>query len=106
MIGRLGRDIRFRGRGFGRFLIEFVFATAIEVHEKYCGVRMVTLDAYPDRVEYYESLGFVQNQHQKYRRRTKSVSMRYDIYEKAFPECSDDIDKEITASTEMEGKHS
>lgn len=83
-IGRLGTDKRFQGLGLGAFLVKYVFGQAIEVSENYCGVRMVTLDAYPNRVSYYESLGFVRNQHSRYSKRTKNVSMRYDIYEQAF----------------------
>ena len=78
-IARLGRDIKFSDFGFGRYMIEVVIGTALEINESDCGVRMLTLDAYPGRVGYYEYLGFEINQHKEYKKR-ENISMRYDIF--------------------------
>ena len=84
-IARLGRDVDFRGYEFGKRMIKYVILKALEIDEDLCGVRMITLDAYPHRVEYYKNLGFKVNMHQLYRSKNKNtVSMRYDIYNEAF----------------------
>ncbi len=78
-IARLGRDVKFKNLGLGKFLIEFVKQLAFELNENTVGIRFITLDAYPERVEYYRSeVGFLVNE-----RGTKSrvISMRADIYE-------------------------
>jgi len=41
-------------------------------------VRFVTVDAYPNRVTWYEKYGFKQNAY--YARKDRHVSMRYDIF--------------------------
>jgi len=84
-IARLGRDISFNGLGLGKCMIKHVIHQALEIDENLCGVRMITLDAYPHRVDYYKSLGFKENLHRMYQGKNKStVSMRYDIYSEIF----------------------
>lgn len=80
-IARLGRDKRFRNYQLGRFLIDYVVWVALKIDKEMCGVRLITLDAYPERVKYYQDYGFVINQHDNYKRRkSPNISMRYDIY--------------------------
>jgi hypothetical protein len=50
----------------------------IKIAEEHVGVRFLTLDAYPNRVPFYESLGFIPNSQQDTRKGT--ISMRLDIY--------------------------
>ncbi len=84
-IARLGRDILFKDYKIGGFLINHVIHKALEIDNELCGVRMITLDAYPHRVEYYESLSFRINEHRSYKgKKRTTVSMRYDIYSDAF----------------------
>lgn len=84
-IARVGRDVTFKGLQVGSFLIKHVIHRALEIDNDLCGVRMITLDAYPHRVEYYESLEFKRNQHRMYNGKGRiTVSMRYDIYSEAF----------------------
>lgn len=84
-IARIGRDIKFKGLQIGTFLIKHVIHRALEINSELCGVRMITLDAYPHRVEYYESLGFKGNQHRMYTGKGRTtLSMRYDIYSEVF----------------------
>ncbi|MDI6711115.1 MAG: GNAT family N-acetyltransferase [Bacillota bacterium] len=80
-IARLGRDIRFRGRYFGAWLVEYVKGLAFRLSKTQLGVRFITLDAYPDRVKYYESLGFMQNEEESRRRSCSTVSMRADVFD-------------------------
>lgn len=84
-IARLGRDVSFRDLEIGKFLISHVIHKALEIDSELCGVRMITLDAYPHRVEYYEFLGFKRNEHRMYNGKHRStISMRYDIYSEVF----------------------
>jgi len=63
-------------------MIKYVIYKALEINDNYCGVRMITLDAYPNREKYYLALNFKKNQYTIYtgKDRTK-ISMRYDIYD-------------------------
>lgn len=80
-VARLGRDIKFRDYMFGKFLVEYAKQLAYDLNEDTVGVRFLTLDAYPDKVDYYkEKLGFIENEAVK----TKSgqpISMRADIFD-------------------------
>lgn len=84
-IARIARDIRFRDLEIGKFLINHAIHKALEIDNESCGVRMITLDAYPHRVEYYESQKFKRNEHRMYHGKNRpTVSMRYDIYSEVF----------------------
>lgn len=81
-IARLGRDVNFKKFGIGKYLIQHVIHRALEINDNYCGVRMITLDAYPTRYEYYCSLGFKPNLHRMYNGKNRdTISMRLDIFE-------------------------
>ncbi|MBH0159897.1 GNAT family N-acetyltransferase [Fictibacillus sp. 26RED30] len=77
-IARLGRDKEFKEYGFGQYLIQHTILKALEIAEASCGVRFITLDAYPERIKLYEDIGFVRNE--SYKKRTMRISMRFDIY--------------------------
>ncbi len=77
-IARLGRDIKFSGLGLGRFMISYVASLARELSNS-LGIRYITIDAYPDKADYYRSIGFVPNE--AYRSHTRTVSMRVGIYD-------------------------
>ncbi len=84
-IARIGRDIRFRNQEFGKLMVKHVIYKALEIDHNYCGVRLITLDAYPHRVRYYETIGFKINEHKTYQgKKRETVSMRYDIYSEVF----------------------
>lgn len=42
-------------------------------------IRFITVDAYPNKVAWYESFGFVKNLHKKYDDKS-NVSMRYHLH--------------------------
>ena len=42
-------------------------------------VRFVTVDSYPEKVEMYQSYGFIVNKHDKYQKKDDHVSMRFDL---------------------------
>lgn len=79
-IARLGRNTKYKNYGFGRLLIDYIKTVALELNKTILGVRFITLDAYPSKVGYYESIGFVRNQAIK-NSPIGNVSMRADIYD-------------------------
>ena len=88
-LAQLGVDRLFQGRGYGAMAVASVIALAIELSQR-AGCRYVTLDAKPDLVEWYQSLGFEINQlKQKQRIEAAAgrnpdeipVSMRFDLRE-------------------------
>lgn len=83
-IARLGREKRFRELKLGRYLMEYVQYKILQLSDEHLGIRFITLDAYPNRVTYYESLGFIQNIQQDNRKGT--VSMRFDIFSETVVE--------------------
>jgi GNAT superfamily N-acetyltransferase len=90
-IAQLAVDRRFAGRGLGRFVVGYVAEYARTIRTL-VGCRLVTLDAEPDLIGWYESLGFRANrEEQAYRARFAAesgrdpallpVSMRFDLRE-------------------------
>jgi len=79
-IARIGRSVKYKEYGFGRFLIDYVKDIAFELGTSRLGVRFLTLDAYPNRFEYYQSLGFIRNEALK-TSPNGNISMRADIFE-------------------------
>ena len=65
-------------KGLGRLVIEIVKGMAISLkNEKGVACKYMTVDAYPDRLGFYEKCGFIKNQEQP---RDKTISMRQHIY--------------------------
>lgn len=83
-IARIGVSVAVqRGRGVGTALVRFAFATALEVNQM-VGARLLTLDAYPESIAFYERLGFVRNRAKEYRERNHP-SMRLDVFSATPP---------------------
>ena len=82
-VARLGRSVKFKEFGFGSYMLDYVRYRAIQLSETDLGVRLITLDAYPHRVEYYISKGYVVNQ--KQHKKASTVSMRLDIFNPQKP---------------------
>lgn len=79
-IARLGRDVQYKGKGLGAWFIGYIKSIAFELSKTKLGVRFLTLDAYPARVDYYRCLGFVRNE-AMIRKDQSTVSMRADIFD-------------------------
>ncbi|WP_316571333.1 GNAT family N-acetyltransferase [Neobacillus sp. YIM B06451] len=78
-IARIGREIRFKENRLGKLMIDYIILKILKDYHKSIGVRMITLDAYPNRVSFYEDLGFKVNKNQG--RNNPNVSMRLDIFD-------------------------
>ncbi len=90
-IAQLAVDRRFAGHGLGRFLVGYVVEYA-RTFRGAVGCRMITLDAEPELVGWYEGMGFRRNhEEQAYRARSAAesgrdagalpLSMRFDLRE-------------------------
>jgi len=54
LLGHMARDVRFKGQGVGRIMIDWVLLTADRLADE-VGCRFVILDAEKDKVELYRS---------------------------------------------------
>ncbi len=65
-------------------MVKAAFAIAREVSDL-SGCRLLTVDAYPDAVSFYEKLGFVRNRSPNYRGR-ENPSLRLDLFGRNMPD--------------------
>lgn len=79
-IARLGTSESFRAThaGTGTALVQLAHAVGLDLSER-VGCRVLTLDAYPEALPFYEKLGFVVNRAKLYEGRHRP-SMRLDIF--------------------------
>lgn len=70
--------------GTGTLLMAFAYSQAILVSAQ-IGCRLLTVDAYPKAVSFYERLGFTRNKSQRSDDLQASVSMRLDLAAPAYP---------------------
>lgn len=82
-VARLGVDKTFRETyaGLGTALMRLAFDVAICTAEL-TGCRLLTVDAYPSAVGFYEKLGFIRN---KIEGNGEAVSMRFDLQSPDLP---------------------
>lgn len=84
-IARLGmaKCVRESQRGCGTALVRFAFLETLAMSRN-IGCRLLTLDAYPNALGFYEKLGFKQNKAKEYREKNHP-SMRLDVFAPALP---------------------
>lgn len=75
-IARLGVSSDHAGRGCGRLLVRFALELGLKVGAT-MGCRLLTVDAYPGSVEFYEKLEFTKN---KGATTGRNTSMRLDLF--------------------------
>lgn len=79
-ITRIAVDAKYRGRGFGELMIEFV-----REHCRYfgdeIGIRFITVDSFPARESFYNHMGFIRNEALKPHRNAGLISMRSNIFD-------------------------
>jgi GNAT superfamily N-acetyltransferase len=87
----VSEEFRRRHRGLGKVLVAWTIIEATELALR-VGCRLVTVDAYPKAVGFYESLGFIRNTHEKLTGKgRRHVSMRFDIRRSACPQWMADL---------------
>ena len=72
------KHLRAGHRGVGEALVRFSFYTGLDLSEV-AGCRLLTLDAYPDALPFYEKLTFVRNLDDAYASKPRP-SMRLDLF--------------------------
>lgn len=77
------RETRAELRGIGEALVRFAFYTSLDLSE-IAGCRLLTLDAYPDAIPFYEKLGFARNLDGAYAGKPRP-SMRLDLFARVPP---------------------
>lgn len=77
------KESRDEFRGVGEALVRFAFYTGLGLSEV-TGCRLLTLDAYPDAIPFYEKLGFVRNLDGAYAGKPRP-SMRLDLFARVPP---------------------
>lgn len=84
-IARLAVSAAFRSshRGMGTMLIRFAHAQALMI-SRHVGCRLLTVDAYPESITFYEGLGFARSRAKVYRDR-EHPSMWLDILQPQLP---------------------
>jgi hypothetical protein len=63
--------------------MQFGAAVGYQTAER-AGCRLLTVEAYPEAVAFYDRLGFLRNRSKEYRERTHP-SMRLDLFANAMP---------------------
>ncbi|MBI5002286.1 GNAT family N-acetyltransferase [Candidatus Woesearchaeota archaeon] len=78
-ISRIGRDTKYKGQKVGEDILKWAVGYILKCSEM-TAVRFVTVDAYPNKVKWYEQFGFVSNLDNRYIKKDHHVSMRYDLF--------------------------
>lgn len=77
-LARLGVHKDRQGKGIGTEIVKVCAGIAIAMHDdNHVGCRFVTVDAYPDRVEWYLNRGFERNR--AYLNRKSTSSLRLEV---------------------------
>ncbi len=84
-VGKLAIDIKYANKGYGSFLLWMALGFVEQLNESGIGCRFIVVDADVQSnsrtPEFYTKNGFVENEKMN-KGRNRSVSMRYDIFEK------------------------
>ncbi len=78
-ISRIGRDVKYRNQKVGEAILKWAIGYILKCSE-ITAVRFVTVDAYPNKVGWYEQFSFVPNLDDRYTKKDHHVSMRYDLF--------------------------
>lgn len=85
-VGRLARSATCTAHGVGTALMRFALDKLVDMSED-VGCRLLSVDAIPPAVEFYERLGFVPNLHNNHTgKRRGTVSMRFDAFGPTLPD--------------------
>lgn len=79
----VSESFRVTHRGMGEALMRFAAAIALSMGRR-VGCRLLTVDAYPASIGFYDHLGFVPNRAKEYRGHGHP-SMRFDLYARKLP---------------------
>jgi hypothetical protein len=68
-----------QSQGCGTFVLSMVVGLVHKLNKEGIGCRFITVDAYPERIEFYLGRGFKYNIHEDYKKKVHP-SLRLDIW--------------------------
>ncbi len=80
-LARLAVDQNYQKQGVGTNILKWCVGYALECSDK-IAIRFITVDAYPEKVNFYQKFNFIVNQNKHYTKKDRQVSMRYDLLNK------------------------
>ena len=76
-LARMALDKSHQRAGLGTLIVEIIKGFAVDLNQKGVAIRFITVDAYPQKLDFYTKCGFLPNHKTK---QSHTVSMRYDIF--------------------------
>lgn len=80
-LARLAVDKNYQKQGVGLNILRWCIGYILECSEM-IAIRFITVDAYPDKVNFYQRFNFIVNQSRHYLKKSYHISMRYDLLNK------------------------
>ncbi len=80
-LARLAVNKTFQEQGIGTNILKWTIGYALECSDK-VAIRFITVDAYNDKVNFYQRFNFLVNLNRHYTKKTHHISMRYDLLNK------------------------
>ncbi len=80
-LARLAVDKDYQKQMVGTNILKWCIGYVLECSEM-MAVRFITVDAYPEKLAFYQKFSFLINQSRHYTKKTNHVSMRYDLLNK------------------------
>ena len=80
-LARLAVDKNYQKQGVGTNILKWCIGYTLECSDR-IAIRFITVDAYPEKVNFYQKFNFIVNQNKHYTKKDYQVSMRYDLLNK------------------------
>jgi len=80
-LARLAVNKTFQKQGIGTNILKWTIGYTLECSDK-VAIRFITVDAYNDKVNFYQRFNFLVNLNRHYIKKTHHISMRYDLLNK------------------------
>lgn len=78
-IARIAFIKQYQSQGFGSFILDIVKGFVHSINKTEAGCRFITVDAYPEKVDFYLKRGFKYNIHKDYKKKNHP-SLRLDVW--------------------------
>ena len=80
-IARLAVDKNYQKQSVGTNIFKWCIGYILNCSDM-VAIRFITVDAYPDKVSFYQKFNFMINQNRHYTKKSHHISMRYDLLNK------------------------
>ncbi len=78
---RLAVDKNYQKQGIGSNILKWGMGYTLDCSDK-VAVMFITVDAYPNKTDFYQRFNFMVNQNKHYIKKSNHISMRYDLLNK------------------------